>query len=210
MRNRFILWRPFPTDFNFSPLTTWRDVQHLIVNTAEYHPLIDNDGWQQNAAGYWFNIRFGFGLMNARKLFLNGSTSFIQIASNLSIIFTDSYVNLASNWTNVGLQLVTEVENPNHYIPLSKDSPVSNFTFDYTDGEIKYLEHVELILDLDCTDRGALEFYLTSPQKTRVQLLGQRPRDKSNKGFKDWSLMSVATWAENPKGKWLLEIVDVS
>lgn len=164
-------------------------MQHLIVNSAEYHPLIDNEGWQQNAAGFWFNIRFGFGLMNA-----------------------DSYVNVASNWINVGPQLMSEVENPNQYsgIPSDKDTPTSNFTFDYTEGSIKHVEHVEIILDLDYTERGSLEFYLTSPQSTRVQLLGQRPRDKSTKGFKDWSLLSVATWSENPIGTWTLEIVDVS
>lgn len=51
--------------FYFSPNTTWRDVQHLIVNSAEYNPLIDNEGWQKNAAGFWYHIGFGFGLMNA-------------------------------------------------------------------------------------------------------------------------------------------------
>lgn len=155
----------------------------MIVNTAEYHPLTDNEGWQQNAAGYWFNIRFGFGLMNA-----------------------DSYVTLAANWTNVGPQTMTQIEHPDHYVPL--EGPTTNITFEYTESTIKFLEHVEVILDLDYTDRGALEFLLTSPQGTRVQLLGQRPMDKSTKGFKDWSLMSVATWSENPHGRWTLEIID--
>lgn len=64
--------------FVFSPRLTWRDVQHLIVWTSELAPLIDNPGWQQNAAGLWFNTRFGFGLMNAYGL-----------------------VKMAANWTTV-------------------------------------------------------------------------------------------------------------
>ena len=27
-----------------------------------------NPGWKQNAAGYWVNSRFGFGLLNAAEL----------------------------------------------------------------------------------------------------------------------------------------------
>lgn len=160
----------------------------MIVNTAEYHPLSENEGWQRNAAGYLYNIRFGFGLMNA-----------------------DSYVNAASNWTNVGPQMVAEIENPtNNLTPLSTQGAPKTvqLTFDYAEESIQYLEHVEVVLDLEYSQRGALEFYLTSPQQTKVQLLGRRPRDRSRLGFKDWSFMSVATWSENPNGIWLLDIVD--
>jgi proprotein convertase subtilisin/kexin type 1 len=51
-----------------SPELTWRDVQHLVVWTAEVAPLTDNPGWQRNAAGLYTNTRFGFGLMNALAL----------------------------------------------------------------------------------------------------------------------------------------------
>jgi len=61
-----------------SPELTWRDVQHLVMWTAEHAPLSDNSGWQRNAAGSWINTRFGFGLMNAHGL-----------------------VTMASNWTTV-------------------------------------------------------------------------------------------------------------
>lgn len=92
----------------------------------------------------------------------------------------------------------------------SQDSPVTKIPFVYDDNSINFLEHVEVILDLDYNNRGSLEFYLTSPMETKVQLLGQRPRDKSRLGFKDWTLMSVATWSEKPQGTWILEIIDVS
>jgi len=47
---------------------TWRDVQHLVAWTSEPAPLSDNSGWKMNAAGYWVNNRFGFGLLNAAGL----------------------------------------------------------------------------------------------------------------------------------------------
>lgn len=48
-----------------SPSLTWRDVQHLIVCTAEFGPLADNKGWKRNQAGFLFNSQFGFGLLIA-------------------------------------------------------------------------------------------------------------------------------------------------
>ena len=47
---------------------TWRDVQHLVAWTSEPAPLSNNPGWKMNAAGYWVNKRFGFGLLNAAGL----------------------------------------------------------------------------------------------------------------------------------------------
>lgn len=35
----------------FSPLLTWRDVQHIIVQTSKAHHLIAPD-WRVNGAGY--------------------------------------------------------------------------------------------------------------------------------------------------------------
>lgn len=119
----------------------------------------------------------------------------------------DSYVSLASNWTNVGVQLMEELESDQHYLNI--DSQLTTIKISYLGDKIKFLEHVEVILDLDTIERGKMTFYLTSPQKTRVQLLGNRPRDNSSKGFKDWSLMSMATWSEDPQGEWELEIQHV-
>lgn len=78
-----------------------------------------------------------------------------------------------------------------------------------TENNIRYLEHVEVVLSLTFTRRGDLAIYLTSPRGTRSTLLGKRNMDYSSKGFKDWAFMSTHTWEENPKGKWKLEIQNV-
>lgn len=46
----------------------------------------ENPGWLKNAAGFWYNLHFGFGLMNAYAL-----------------------VNFARNWTNVPEKNTCEV-----------------------------------------------------------------------------------------------------
>lgn len=50
------------------PDLTWRDVQHIIVQTSRYGPLEHNQGWVRNGAGLMTNTRFGFGLMDAYEM----------------------------------------------------------------------------------------------------------------------------------------------
>ena len=43
---------------------------------------------------------------------------------------------------------------------------------------------------------------------TNTMLLSERDQDWSSEGFKNWALMSVHTWGENPSGIWQLRIND--
>lgn len=63
-------------------------------------------------------------------------------------------------------------------------------------------------MNLEYSCRGALEMYLHSPHGTAVQILSARKQDKSKDGFRKWKFMSVATWGEDPRGKWILHIFD--
>ena len=59
------------TSFNYfffsSPDLTWRDMQHVIVDTAQMTSPVD-EGWMKNGAGKHFNHKFGFGRMDAAKM----------------------------------------------------------------------------------------------------------------------------------------------
>ncbi|XP_022824749.1 neuroendocrine convertase 1-like isoform X2 [Spodoptera litura] len=167
---------------------TWRDVQHLIVWTSEYAPLSANPGWQINGAGLYFDVRFGFGLLNAGAL-----------------------VKTALNWTTVPRDYVCRVNSApseegntrlwsRHHIEVL-------ITVD-DDCLVNFVEHVEVSINVKYSRRGALEIYLVSPQGTQVQLLSARHKDTSTAGFLNWPLMSVATWGENPKGVWKVIVTD--
>ncbi|XP_018321284.1 neuroendocrine convertase 1-like isoform X3 [Agrilus planipennis] len=173
-----------------NPNLTWRDVQHLIVWTSEPAPVYENPGWQQNAAGFWFNTRFGFGLMNAYGM-----------------------VIAALNWTSVPEKSVCTYK-----ISLPKNGSFSfgnpiTVPFD-SDGckgsinEIQFLEHVEVQMSISYNIRGALELNLTSPSGTNVQLLTPRDHDQNPFGFHEWTFMSVMTWGENPNGLWKIVLSD--
>ncbi|XP_032514726.2 neuroendocrine convertase 1-like [Danaus plexippus] len=169
-----------------NPNLTWRDVQHLIVWTSEYTPLSDNPGWQVNGAGLYFDVRFGFGLLNAGSL-----------------------VNAALNWTTVPSAVSCRIDAS----PIKGKVAISametvDITVKVSDCEVNYLEHVELYVNIEYTRRGALEIHLISPQGTMVQLLSPRPRDTSKVGFVNWPLTSVATWGERANGLWRVIVQD--
>ncbi|KAF7414457.1 hypothetical protein HZH68_002946 [Vespula germanica] len=106
---------------------TWRDIQHLIVWTSEYRSLNENPGWLKNAAGFWYNLHFGFGLMNAYAL-----------------------VNFARNWTNVPEKNICEV--PMEFVLDRRliHGVVKTLYFEANNkcssngNEIGFLEHVEI------------------------------------------------------------------
>ncbi|XP_076479067.1 neuroendocrine convertase 1 isoform X3 [Bombus vancouverensis nearcticus] len=75
-------------------------------------------------------------------------------------------------------------------------------------NEITFLEHVEIEVTLEYSLRGALQMYLTAPSGTRVQILKPRKLDDSTAGFEKWKFMSVASWGEDPRGSWFLDILD--
>jgi len=50
----------------FSPELTWRDIQHLIAETARI--VTDDDEWWINGANFHVNDQFGFGMMDASRM----------------------------------------------------------------------------------------------------------------------------------------------
>lgn len=72
---------------------------------------------------------------------------------------------------------------------------------------IKYLEHVEVSVNLTFTLRGELLIKLVSPQGTVSNLTHYRKAD-SFFGTEnlDWVLMTLHHWGENPTGTWRLTL----
>ncbi|XP_059488802.1 neuroendocrine convertase 1-like [Neocloeon triangulifer] len=162
-----------------NPDLTWRDVQHLIVLSAQRSGT--RSDWRKNGAGLEYNLRQGFGAMDATKL-----------------------VTSARNWKNVGQQEIETASFGKLYLPVVFH-PLSNKTFEIEvarSSKINRLEHVILFLTVQHGDRGTLEIFLTSPSGTDSQLLTRRKYDKSDKGFSNWPFMSVHFWNENPAGTW--------
>ncbi len=173
-----------------NPNLSWRDMQHIVLLTANPKPLLHETGWLTNGVGRQYSLKFGYGLMDA-----------------------DAMVRLSQVWPGSGRQLICETDTlePNVAIPSVGDEDVARVSIttaacEGTAKEIRYLEHVQCKVTLQFTPRGALHLVLTSPSGTKSSLLLPRTRDKTAEGFVDWPFLSVHFWGEPANGTWTLDV----
>uniref|UniRef100_A0A6G1S2K3 furin n=1 Tax=Hypotaenidia okinawae TaxID=2861861 RepID=A0A6G1S2K3_9GRUI len=167
---------------------TWRDMQHLVVQTSKPAHLNAND-WVTNGVGRKVSHSYGYGLLDAGAM-----------------------VSLAKNWTTVGPQRKCVIDVLTEPKDIGKRLEVRR-KVDACLGKANYisrLEHAQARLTLSYNRRGDLAIHLVSPMGTRSTLLASRPHDFSADGFNDWAFMTTHSWDEDPSGEWVLEIENTS
>lgn len=171
-----------------NPNLTWRDVQHVIVESAQVTSPVD-EGWLSNGAGYHFNHKFGFGRLDANEL-----------------------VKKAKIWKNVAMQKICKgpSSDTQQEIPAGGTLSVTIDTIACanTVTDIEKLEHVTLTMSFQHRRRGQVSIDLFSPSGTRNEMLSTRRYDDSRNGLHDWTFMTVHNWGENPKGVWIMNVTD--
>ncbi|CAI5439412.1 unnamed protein product [Caenorhabditis angaria] len=176
-----------------NPELTWRDMQHLVLRTANWKPLEKNPGWSKNGVGRMVSNKFGYGIMDGGKL-----------------------VDLAKQWKTVPEQHICTYE---YRLAAPNPRPITgrfqmNFTLDVNGCEsgtpVLYLEHVQVHATVRYLKRGDLKLTLFSPSGTRSVLLPPRPQDFNANGFHKWPFLSVQQWGEDPRGTWLLMVESVT
>ena len=173
------------------PELTWRDVQHVLIRSAQ--PVEDYHGgeWITNAAGRQFSHKYGFGLITARAV-LDVTKTYQPLSAQEDRAFTVHSSNVMYSRLTVAAGTLTKATydapaaGTGHFMPIT-------------------LEHVAVRVRLTHATRGVLTIRLRSPQGTSVVLAPPRYSDTSKAGY-DWTFMSRATWDENPAGRWTLEI----
>ncbi|KAL5008533.1 hypothetical protein ScPMuIL_014114 [Solemya velum] len=178
-----------------NPNLTWRDVQHLTVLTSKRNRLFDpylRHHWQFNGAGLEFNHLFGYGVLDAGGM-----------------------VDLARKWKPLPERFHCTAGSVIKKLSFGTNDPIRlEIPTDACRGsknEINYLEHVQAFITLKSSFRGNVVIHLTSPMNTTSMILSQRPNDDDFKnGFTRWPFMTSHSWAENPKGTWVLEMTMVS
>ena len=73
------------------------------------------------------------------------------------------------------------------------------------DCAIKFMEHVQIRVNLDFFRRGNLSLQLRAPSNTTTSMTQERPQDNLT-GLTDWTIKSLSHWGEDPTGKWELQI----
>uniref|UniRef100_A0A1I8JIV9 P/Homo B domain-containing protein n=1 Tax=Macrostomum lignano TaxID=282301 RepID=A0A1I8JIV9_9PLAT len=178
-----------------NPNLTWRDFQHAVVWTSQSAPLRRRSvaGWRRNAAGHRYHHRFGFGIFNVAAVIRLTEPAAWRRVPDASTVELDDW-NCGGGWQ------ISQSESLHCTLYVSESQTAS----------VKYLEHVQLRVDLRYSERGALAIHLTSGAGSGSQLLTPRRKDRSSDGIRNWEFLTVHFWGENPAGKWRLVIEDQS
>eukprot|EP00731_Ephydatia_muelleri_P020886 Em0013g613a len=178
-----------------NPNLTWRDIQYLIVYTANPN-ILSSTGWATNGAGRRFHLNFGFGAID-----------------------TEAMVTRARRWITVPAQMTSSV----FVATTSTVNAHSNrgYSIIYT-GAIRYLEHVVIRTTLtisgvsgdssSTSNRGDIRLQLMSPNGTTSTLLPHRLYDTvvnditTGAAYFNWAFKSLHFWGESPNGTWTFTI----
>jgi len=169
-----------------NPDLNWRDVQEIIMRTAQHNDSEDA-GWFENAANppLSFNPKYGSGLVDAAAA-----------------------VNAAQSWTNLAPRKELS-QRPSATLPIeipdNANDPTS-FSFLVSGSNLR-VEHAQIRLSIDHERRGDLEIELESPNGTTSQLLAHSEYDEEAH-IVDFTFMSVHFWGESGDGAWKLHVKD--
>jgi subtilisin-like proprotein convertase family protein len=166
-----------------NPELTWRDVQHILIDTArKCDPT--NAQWMTNGAGRDFSQHYGFGAIDA-----------------------GAAVAAAQTWQNVDPELVVNTTPipVNQVIP---DNDATGVTKVVTIPAIENIrvESVELILNVDTNFIGDLQITFTSPAGTASQVAKKRSDPQND--YIDYIFTSLRHWDEESVGPWSVNIAD--
>ena len=169
-----------------NPSLNWRDVKEIYIRSATRNDSGDSD-WARNGAGFWFNHKYGAGLINASEA-----------------------VRLAKNWSNLGS--MTSVSVPLSSLPATiRDNNASGLVkyFDTRSLSGLRVEHATVTTDISHPSRGELEIELTSPAGTTSRLAEKHTSYAADPAdYPNWTFSTVHNWGEDSRGLWKLKVAD--
>jgi len=167
-----------------NPALGWRDVQDILVRTADKNDPAHPD-WFDNAAGLHFNRHFGFGRINTTNAAL-AALAWEALPPAAPPLAGHEAVGLPIPDNSGAVARSLEVRAPAHF----------------------QIERALVTVNIAHPNRGQLRFWLTSPSGTEVLLADSRPDTGAD--LEGWTFSSTATWGEDPTGPWTLRLEDTA
>ncbi len=171
-----------------NPSLTWRDVQHVLVHSAEQNDPSDQS-WVTNGAGLPFSHYYGYG----------------RIDAGAAVALADSWVNVAPEVSADSGTLAVNVAIPDGSGPSAAGPWVTN-TFNVVQNI--EIEAVDVLFDADHTWRGDLQVELISPSGMTSVLMNGRANDNRD-DYNGWRFGTVAHWGELSAGTWTIRVRDL-
>lgn len=166
-----------------NPSLGWRDVQHILITTAEKNDPLDID-WTTNGAGYHINHKYGFGRVDATAA-----------------------VTAAETWLPAEDDVVTEKTSSPH-IPIPDNDPVG-VSDSITISDDITVEFVDVFFTADHPYWGDLAIVLTAPSGTQSILALQHRNGRGNE-YDNWRFGTVRHFGESALGTWTLAVGDLA
>lgn len=164
----------FALALDVRPELTWRDLQHILVQTAV--PINEQEQWDTTFIGKKFSHTYGYGKLDAYAI--------VEAAKSWELVKPQAWYN--SPWLHV-----------KHPIPQGVEGLLSSFEVTQDalqNANLERVEHVTVTMNVNHTCRGDLSVELRSPTNVVSHLSVARRLDKANFGYEDWTFMSVAHW----------------
>ncbi|CAL1705543.1 unnamed protein product [Somion occarium] len=182
------------------PDLSWRDIQHLCVQTA-LHVNPDDPDWEMTAVGRPFSYKYGYGSLNG--------VDFIKAAQDWQLVKPQAWVDLPVVQLNNGtMDVFHSASGGVDIVPGGVTSTVEVTKDMLNQQNFERLEHITVKVWITHTRRGDVEVELVSPNGIRSILAAKRYQDSSDSGFPGWTFMTVKHWDEDPTGSWTIRVSD--
>lgn len=185
-----------------NPNLTWRDMQHVLVNSAEQNDSGDSS-WLTNAAGHDYSVKYGFGRIDAAA-----AVTLAQTWQNVVPEITDETSTIVVN-TAIPQGLTAWTSDAG--TPPGPGAPVTSTVVISEDIQI---EHVEIDFAATHDYRGDIIIELESPSGTVSEILSSRRIDNGT-SFQwglpvrpTWTFSSAHFWDELSAGTWTIRVYD--
>tara|TARA_B110000444_G_scaffold103036_1_gene97301 strand:+ start:30544 stop:33942 length:3399 start_codon:yes stop_codon:yes gene_type:complete len=160
---------------------TWRDVQHILVETSRKNDGNDNS-WKTNGAGYLVSHKYGYGVIDA-----------------------GAAVSTAANWSIVDEEISSSTGTIQTNLNIPDNSETSVYANTTVTDAIQ-VENIDIVIDLPHSFRGDMEIILTSPSGHQSVLAEKHDDDGNN--YNNWRFGTVQHWGEDSRGEWSLSLQD--
>lgn len=169
------------------PELTWRDVQHIVIDSCHVVSADDPD-WVRTQAGRMYNIKFGFGVVDA--------SLFMERVKRHKLVPPQAWLDTPNTTLRSGT---------------FRDARARRSSIRVTDtmlrsANLAALEHVTVDVWIAHPQRGAVQVELVSPHGTRSVLARPRRYDNAGTGFPGWTFSALTHWGEDPRGQWTLSV----
>ena len=167
-----------------NPQLGWRDVQEILIRSAERINISTDPGWSTNGAGFSFHHGYGAGMVDA-----------------------SAAVALSEGWPKLDTQQTVTVTSENLELAIP-DNNTDGVTRALTVNKSGLrVEHSILTVDIDHQYCGDLVITLTSPSGTVSRF--SEVHDDNTDDMK-FSFLSVHHWGESADGEWIVKVSDES